>query len=90
MGTPLAKALGLNDIVFEIDNKSLSNRPDLWGHYGLAREVAVLFGKKIKEYKTKEIKPGKDAEVEGFLRSALSKLDYEPATSACTTAVSVV
>jgi len=29
-----------------------------------------------------EIKPGKDAEVEGFLRSALSKLDYEPATSA--------
>jgi len=29
-----------------------------------------------------EVKPGKDAEVEGFLRSALPKLQYEPATSA--------
>ncbi|MEO7193190.1 MAG: phenylalanine--tRNA ligase subunit beta [Vicinamibacterales bacterium] len=31
------------DIVLEIDNKSLTNRPDLWGHYGLARELAAIF-----------------------------------------------
>ncbi|WP_406630359.1 hypothetical protein [Amycolatopsis sp. WGS_07] len=32
------------DVVFEIDNKSLTNRPDLWGHYGIAREFSVLYG----------------------------------------------
>ncbi|MCL2050223.1 MAG: phenylalanine--tRNA ligase subunit beta [Lachnospiraceae bacterium] len=42
-GTPLADALGLNDIILEIDNKSLTNRPDLWGHYGIAREISALF-----------------------------------------------
>ena len=31
------------DVIFEIDNKSLSNRPDLWGHYGVARELAVIY-----------------------------------------------
>lgn len=31
------------DVVFEIDNKSLTNRPDLWGHYGLAREFAAIY-----------------------------------------------
>lgn len=61
VGKPLAAALGLNETVFEIDNKSLSNRPDLWGHYGLAREVATLFGKNLKEYKTKGIKAPKKA-----------------------------
>ena len=42
-GTPLADALDLNDIILEIDNKSMTNRPDLWGHYGIAREIAVLY-----------------------------------------------
>ena len=31
------------DVVLEIDNKSLTNRPDLWGHYGVARELAAIF-----------------------------------------------
>jgi phenylalanyl-tRNA synthetase beta chain len=30
------------DWIFEIDNKSLTHRPDLWGHYGMAREVAAI------------------------------------------------
>ncbi|MCB0320537.1 MAG: phenylalanine--tRNA ligase subunit beta, partial [Bdellovibrionales bacterium] len=42
-GTPIADALGLRDIIFEIDNKSLTNRPDLWGHYGIARELAAIY-----------------------------------------------
>ena len=33
-GTPIADALDLHDIILEIDNKSMTNRPDLWGHYG--------------------------------------------------------
>jgi phenylalanyl-tRNA synthetase beta chain len=30
------------DWIIEIDNKSLTHRPDLWGHYGMAREVAAF------------------------------------------------
>jgi phenylalanyl-tRNA synthetase beta chain len=59
-GTPLAEALKLKDAIFEIDNKSLSNRPDLWGHYGLAREVAVLNNRAALPYKTEKVKAGKD------------------------------
>ncbi len=43
VGTPLAQAIGFDDAVFEIDNKSLTNRPDLWGHYGIARELAAIY-----------------------------------------------
>ncbi len=42
-GTPVADALDLHDMILEIDNKSLTNRPDLWGHYGIARELAALY-----------------------------------------------
>ena len=35
-------------ILLNIDNKSLTHRPDLWGHYGLAREFSVLFDKPLK------------------------------------------
>ena len=31
------------DTILEIDNKSLTNRPDLWGHYGIARELAAVY-----------------------------------------------
>jgi phenylalanyl-tRNA synthetase beta chain len=36
------------DWVIEIDNKSLTHRPDLWGHIGMAREVAAHFGLALK------------------------------------------
>lgn len=52
-GTPLAKALGKDDIVFEIDNKSLTHRPDLWGHYGFAREFAAIMKKPLKPLQEK-------------------------------------
>ncbi|PIR92868.1 phenylalanine--tRNA ligase subunit beta [Candidatus Falkowbacteria bacterium CG10_big_fil_rev_8_21_14_0_10_43_10] len=42
LGRPLAEALGLDDVVYEIDNKSITNRPDLWGHYGMARDLAAV------------------------------------------------
>lgn len=35
------------DSVIEVDNKSLTHRPDLWGHYGMAREVAAITGRKL-------------------------------------------
>ncbi len=36
-----------HDHVIEIDNKSLTHRPDLWGHHGMAREVAAILGRKL-------------------------------------------
>ena len=50
IGEPLAKYFKLSDVVLEIDNKSLSNRSDLWGHYGLARELGVIYEAPIKDY----------------------------------------
>ena len=51
-GTPIKDALDLNDIILEFDNKALTHRPDLWGHYGIAREIAVLTGAKLKPVKS--------------------------------------
>lgn len=47
-GTDLKDIYQIDDIVFEVDNKSLTNRPDLWGHYGIAREFAALSGRELK------------------------------------------
>ncbi|GIH08501.1 phenylalanine--tRNA ligase beta subunit [Rhizocola hellebori] len=43
-GARLAEVIGFDDVVLEVDNKSLTNRPDLWGHYGVAREFAAIYG----------------------------------------------
>ena len=48
-GTDIKEIYPIDDIIFEVDNKSLTNRPDLWGHYGIAREFAALVGKELKE-----------------------------------------
>ncbi|MCL2046453.1 MAG: phenylalanine--tRNA ligase subunit beta [Oscillospiraceae bacterium] len=49
-GTALAIALGIDDTILEIDNKSLTNRPDLWGHYGIARELSAIYDLPLKDY----------------------------------------
>ena len=48
LGTDLKDFYEIADIVFEVDNKSLTNRPDLWGHYGIAREFAAISGRELK------------------------------------------
>ncbi len=48
-GDNVANLFGMNDTVLEIDNKSLSNRPDLWGHYGIARELSAIYDVPLKE-----------------------------------------
>jgi len=53
-GENIAQALDLNDVILEIDNKSLTNRPDLWGHYGIARELSALYDLPLKEFKPYE------------------------------------
>jgi phenylalanyl-tRNA synthetase beta chain len=37
------------DSVIEVDNKSLTHRPDLWGHYGMAREVAAITHQSLRD-----------------------------------------
>jgi len=46
-GASLAATLGAADHVIEIDNKSLTHRPDCWGHRGIARELAAIRGRKL-------------------------------------------
>lgn len=54
-GTNLAVALGLDDVILEIDNKSLTNRPDLWGHYGIARELSAFYNVPLKKIEPADI-----------------------------------
>lgn len=35
------------DLIMEIDNKSITHRPDLWGHYGFARELGAIYKKPV-------------------------------------------
>lgn len=37
------------DFIIEIDNKSITHRPDLWGHHGLAREVAAILHRPLRD-----------------------------------------
>lgn len=48
VGKDITELYAIHDTVFEVDNKSLTNRPDLWGHYGIAREFAALSGRVLK------------------------------------------
>lgn len=49
VGTDIKEILPIEDVIWEIDNKSITNRPDLWGHYGIAREIAAITGRELKE-----------------------------------------
>ncbi|MBI5362764.1 MAG: phenylalanine--tRNA ligase subunit beta, partial [Planctomycetes bacterium] len=47
-GKPVAEALGLDDWTIEIDNKSITHRPDLWCHRGIAGEIAAMHKRHLK------------------------------------------
>src|SRR5690606_11333487 len=50
IGSKLSEILKVDfDIILDVDNKSLTHRPDLWGMYGLAREFAAGFEQKLKK-----------------------------------------
>lgn len=62
-GTDIKEVYPIEDIIFEVDNKSLTNRPDLWGHYGIAREFAALTGRELKPMKMGDLSYDGDYEV---------------------------
>jgi phenylalanyl-tRNA synthetase beta chain len=66
-GQPVADAIGWRDSILEIDNKSLTNRPDLWGHHGIARELAAIY--------RRPLKPLPALKVDGLPAAPLVELD---------------
>ncbi len=52
------------DTIIEVDNKSLTHRPDLWGHHGMAREVAAITHRKLREPVKLDLLPKGKAPVE--------------------------
>lgn len=60
IGKNIKEYLPIEDIIVEIDNKSLTNRPDLWGHYGIAREICAITNHELLPLEIEEIKNDKD------------------------------
>lgn len=66
------------DFAIEVDNKSLTHRPDLWGHFGMAREVAAITGKRLKDPVNPSWAPSSPAPI----KVAIEDLDLAPRYSA--------
>lgn len=47
IGQNFGEYMKMDDVIFEVDNKSITNRPDLWSHLGIAREIAAFLDIKI-------------------------------------------
>ena len=66
------------DSIIEIENKSLTHRPDLWGHHGLAREVAAILRRTLRD----PVKPGLVPADPAPVKIAIEDLDLCPRYSA--------
>ncbi len=82
LGTDIKTIYDVDDIIFEVDNKSLTNRPDLWGHYGIAREFAALAGRELKPLDVDELSvyddlPSVDMKIEDKLCKRYSTIKVE-------------
>ena len=82
LGTDLKDIYAIDDIIFEVDNKSLTNRPDLWSHYGIAREFAAIAKRPLKaldfaDLSVYETLPKVDMKIEDPLCYRYSCLQFE-------------
>ncbi len=59
-----SEAMPAPDTIIEVDNKSLTHRPDLWGHHGMAREVAAITHRKLRDPVKLDLLPKGQAAVE--------------------------
>jgi phenylalanyl-tRNA synthetase beta chain len=59
-----SEVLPAPDMIIEVDNKSLTHRPDLWGHHGMAREVAAITHGKLRDPVKLDLLPKGKAVVE--------------------------
>lgn len=60
-GDSFAEVFDLNDLILDVENKSLTHRPDCFGLIGFAREVAGILGEKFIE---PEVFQNLDAKIE--------------------------
>lgn len=80
-GTTLPVYLNLeSDVIFDVDNKSLTHRPDLWGFLGLAREFAAAHKKDLKNPYNENWQKGIEAKIPGGTSPV--KIDID-STSSC-------
>ncbi len=84
-GTDIKTIYDIDDIIFEVDNKSLTNRPDLWGHYGIAREFAAIAGRELRPLEVCDLDaykslPSLDLKIEDELCYRYSALRFENIT----------
>ncbi|NMB48745.1 phenylalanine--tRNA ligase subunit beta [Candidatus Kuenenbacteria bacterium] len=77
IGKSLAEAFELDDVIIDIDNKSITNRPDLWGHYGIAREVAAIYDSKLKPLEIEEKAETREAKDKDGSGLKVSIKDYK-------------
>ena len=82
LGTDIKELYAIDDIVFEVDNKSLTNRPDLWSHYGIAREFAAIAKRPLKPLDFDDLTaydalPKVDMKIEDSLCQRYSCLQFE-------------
>jgi phenylalanyl-tRNA synthetase beta chain len=66
------------DSIVEIDNKSITHRPDLWGHFGMAREVAAILRRPLRDPVQPSLVPTEPAPID----VAIEDLDLCPRYSA--------
>ena len=45
------KTFECDDVILDVDNKSITHRPDMWGHRGFAREIAAFLNLPLKPEK---------------------------------------
>ncbi len=81
-GTDVKDIFAIDDIVFEVDNKSLTNRPDLWSHYGIAREFSAISGRPLKALEVEDLSKYNDLKkvdmkIEDTLCQRYSCLQFE-------------
>ena len=63
-GDSLKDVFELNDKILDIENKSLTHRPDTFGVIGFSREVAGILGESFNfEYQETKLKPSSDLKV---------------------------
>ena len=82
LGADLKDIYAIDDIIFEVDNKSLTNRPDLWSHYGIAREFAAIAKRPLKPLDFDDLSaydalPKVDMKIEDKLCQRYSCLQFE-------------
>ncbi|MEY3197711.1 MAG: hypothetical protein RL023_356 [Candidatus Parcubacteria bacterium] len=65
----------MEGFVLDVDNKTLTHRPDLFGHFGLAQEIGAIYGSKskVESYKLQEshVLLKKDGEISVSIETAL-------------------